>query len=170
MSKRKKWMLAGLLSGLVILAMGLGATAYAASSDSSSQKADPRETFISKVAGILGLDESTVSDAMTQARDEMQQEAQQDRLNKAVEDGVITQEEADAISAWWQARPDALDKLEGPRHGPGPDMQCPPGMVDSQERLNKAVGAPSEAWRFLRGESPCWARSNQPPIPSVAAV
>jgi hypothetical protein len=27
-----------------------------------------------------------------------------------------------------------------------------------------------EAWRFLQGESPYWVRSNQPPIPSVAAV
>ena len=27
-----------------------------------------------------------------------------------------------------------------------------------------------EAWRFLQGESPCWVRSNQPPIPSVAVV
>jgi len=27
-----------------------------------------------------------------------------------------------------------------------------------------------EAWRFLQGGSPCWVRSNQPPIPSVAVV
>jgi hypothetical protein len=69
----------------------------------------------------------------------MQQETQQERLNKAVEDGVITQEEADEILAWWQARPDALDKFEGPGHRLGLDMQCPPGLVDSQERLDNAV-------------------------------
>ena len=124
MSKRKKWMLAGLLGGLAVLTMGLGATAFAASSDDTATS--DKDTFISKVANILGLDEDTVSDAMTQARDEMRQEAQQERLNNAVEDGVITQEEADAILAWWQARPDALDKLEGPGQGPRPGMQGPP--------------------------------------------
>ncbi len=32
------------------------------------------------------------------------------------------------------------------------------------------VGAPRKAWHFLQGESPCWARSNQPPISSVAIM
>jgi hypothetical protein len=32
------------------------------------------------------------------------------------------------------------------------------------------VSAPSKAWHFLQGESPCWARSNQPPISSVAVM
>ena len=32
------------------------------------------------------------------------------------------------------------------------------------------VSAPSEAWRFQRGESPCQGRANHPPVPSVAVV
>src|SRR5262245_32660752 len=37
-------------------------------------------------------------------------------------------------------------------------------------RLTAGVRAPSEAWRFLQGASPCGARSNQPLLPSVAPV
>src|SRR5439155_7955764 len=32
------------------------------------------------------------------------------------------------------------------------------------------IGAPSEAWRFWQGESPCGVRPNQPLLPSVAAA
>ena len=32
------------------------------------------------------------------------------------------------------------------------------------------VGAPSEAWRFPQGESPCQGRVNHPPVPSVAVM
>jgi hypothetical protein len=37
-------------------------------------------------------------------------------------------------------------------------------------RLTASVSAPSEAWRFLQGVSPCGVRSNQPLLPSVASV
>jgi hypothetical protein len=39
-----------------------------------------------------------------------------------------------------------------------------------QARLSAGVRAPSEAWRFLQGASPCGVRSNQPLLPSVAPV
>ena len=38
------------------------------------------------------------------------------------------------------------------------------------QQVSFAVSAPSEAWRFLRGESPLWVRTNHQPIPSVAIV
>ena len=34
----------------------------------------------------------------------------------------------------------------------------------------QAVSAPSEAWRFLQGESPCGVRINHPLLPSVATA
>ena len=36
------------------------------------------------------------------------------------------------------------------------------------QRLTRGVSAPSAAWRFLQGASPCGATSNQPLLPSVA--
>jgi len=32
------------------------------------------------------------------------------------------------------------------------------------------VGAPSAAWCFLQGASPCLVRPSQPPVPSVAGM
>jgi hypothetical protein len=43
-------------------------------------------------------------------------------------------------------------------------------LRSSLQRPNPAVSAPSEAWRFLQGESPCRIRPNQPFVPSVAVV
>ena len=37
-------------------------------------------------------------------------------------------------------------------------------------RVTQTVGAPSEAWRFSQGESPCRTRPNQPFVPSVAVM
>ena len=34
----------------------------------------------------------------------------------------------------------------------------------------EAVSAPSKAWRFLQGESPCGVRTNHPLLPSVATA
>ena len=34
----------------------------------------------------------------------------------------------------------------------------------------QAVSAPSKAWRFLQGESPCGVRTNHPLLPSVATA
>ena len=36
--------------------------------------------------------------------------------------------------------------------------------------FDSLVGAPSEAWRFLQGESPCRTRLNQPIAPSVVVM
>ena len=43
-----------------------------------------------------------------------------------------------------------------------PEVSLPPEVI--------MLSAPSEAWRFLQGVSPCGVRSNQPLLPSVAAV
>jgi len=40
----------------------------------------------------------------------------------------------------------------------------------AHQRLTQTVGAPSEAWRFLQGESPYRTRPNQPFVPSVAVM
>ena len=71
-------------------------------------------------------------------------------------------------------------------HSPGNPRRCSShniqGPLDNQDscsapaslrlpaRLSASVSAPSEAWRFLQGGSPCGARSNQPLLPSVAPV
>jgi hypothetical protein len=99
----------------------------------------PMQTLISKVANILGLPEQQVADAFKQARQEMQDEALQNWLQKLVDEGKITQEEADQYLEWWQARPNTTfglgegfqlgDGCWGQQHQGG-GMGRDPGMMD----------------------------------------
>jgi hypothetical protein len=123
--------------GLAILGLGISTAVVAASNDSSQQtgtmsvvtasdttdnETSQFDTFVSKVADKLGLDEDTVATAMKEARQEMMDEALAERLQEAVDEGRITQEQADQISEWMKSRPEALDELGG--FGPG----CGPGF------------------------------------------
>lgn len=109
MMKHKKLMVVAILAALVVVVVAFSATAFASSSDDD---ATPQEAFIGKVSDILGLEDEEVSGAMDQARQEMREEAQQEALAQAVEDEILTQDEADEIQAWWDARPEVLDDEE----------------------------------------------------------
>ena len=78
----------------------------------------PKDLVIARAAEILGIPEAELTAATEQARLELQQEAQErirerneERLQNAVDNGTITEEEGNQIREWWQNRPAALDKL-----------------------------------------------------------
>ena len=73
----------------------------------------PGKTFTARVAAILGIDEQKVKDAFNQAQREMSDEALDTRLQKLVEDGKLTQEQANQYKDWWQSRPDTLAPGDG---------------------------------------------------------
>jgi len=54
----------------------------------------------------ITIDPQALQDAFAQARSEMRDEALQNRLQNLVDQGEITQDEADQYKEWWQARPD----------------------------------------------------------------
>ena len=130
MRGKRKLALIGLAAVLGLAALGFGInTVMVAASDnatdadttttvvSESDEADnqnsPHDVFVSKVAEKLGLDEETVATAIEEAREEMRQEALEKRLQEAVDEGTITQDEADQILQWMKSRPEALDELGG---------------------------------------------------------
>lgn len=120
MRKHKKLLVIA-LAAILVLTIGLTTTAFA--SGQGNGDTNPVQTFISKVAGILGLGEEQVADAFDQARQEMRDEALEQRLQKAVENRCITEEEAAGIREWWQNRPEALERF-GPRSGLQPGHAC----------------------------------------------
>ena len=67
---------------------------------------DSSKTFAGRVAEILGLEDDTVADAMKQAKEDMRDEAVKAKLDALVEDGKMTQEDADAYLEWLESRPD----------------------------------------------------------------
>ena len=64
-----------------------------------------------KVAEILGLDTAVVDDAIKQAREELRDEAIQKKLNALVENGRLTQEQADEYLNRIQLRPEGIPAL-----------------------------------------------------------
>jgi len=66
--------------------------------------------LLDKVAEILGISREELVNAFEQAQQEMGEEAFISYLDKAVEKGLITQDEADEIADWWLNRPEAVGR------------------------------------------------------------
>ena len=110
--KKPRWLVAGLLVGILTAGiMGGTVLAHTSGDDGGS----PIQSLASRVADILGLDEADVQGALEQARTEMRSDILQHRLDYQVEQGLITQEQADEYLEWYQARPEGLS----PRHHRG---------------------------------------------------
>jgi hypothetical protein len=103
MGSKKKWIVMGVVAAVMILAFGLiGGAAYAASGTTTDTAG---KTLAARVATILGLDQSKVEAAFTQAQKDMQTEALDNQLKSLVSAGKITQAQADQYKAWIQSRP-----------------------------------------------------------------
>ena len=98
---RKRWIIASFLVGLLTVGVVGGAVLASEHEDGS-----PITSFAARVAGILSIDEAQVEDAFQQASKEMADERLQAKLDKQVEAGRITQEQADEYLEWYQSRPD----------------------------------------------------------------
>lgn len=111
MKKSKKFVIA-LALGAAILAGSLGGVVLAADNGDEIKSTTKTEILLDKVAtnyfGLTGeeLDIEALQNAFGQARDDLRAEALQDRLDNLVAEGVITQEEADEWSSWWDLKPD----------------------------------------------------------------
>jgi len=113
MSKKMK-VLISVLAAILLLA--IGGTAMVMAQEEPEEESTPpaleaeASGLLARVAGILEIDEEDLVNAFEQARQEIQEEAFINRLNQAVEEGRITQQEADEIGEWWEQRP--TDEIE----------------------------------------------------------
>jgi len=116
MWRSKKFILAMVLVA-VIAAVSIGGAVMAADDGNGNQAEEQCETFIDRVLEIyeeqtgVAIDEEVLRDAFGQARGEFRDERIQERLAELVEEGVITQEEADELWQWWLSRPETLTGL-----------------------------------------------------------
>lgn len=112
---RKRW----LLVFATVAVVALGATGGVALAQGGGTGEDGSGgSLVSRVASILGLAEDDVQAAFDQAREEIHEERLQAKLDRLVEEGVLTQEQADEYKAWIDAMPEGLSN--GPRlHGFG---------------------------------------------------
>ncbi|MFH1383104.1 MAG: hypothetical protein ABIH70_09485 [Chloroflexota bacterium] len=103
MWRKKKWIIAIVLAVVVMLAGGIGSAVFAQTESTSDNSSN---TLLVRVATILGIDQQQLEDAFAQAQKDMRAEALDNRLKSMVENGTITQEQADQYKQWWQAKPD----------------------------------------------------------------
>ena len=104
---------------IIPLAMAVVAVAVISFSVALAQENENSDSNASKlavkVAEILGLDAAVVDDAIRQASEELKGEAIQKKLNALVENGRLTQEQADEYPNWIQSRPEGIPGI-GKRH------------------------------------------------------
>ncbi len=107
MWKTKKFIIAAVLIAVVLVAT---VTSVALAQDPAGTK--PRQTMLTRVAQILGIDQTKLEAAFKQAFNEQKETFKQNRaaaldkgLQQLVKDGKITQPQADAFEAWLKAKP-----------------------------------------------------------------
>jgi hypothetical protein len=138
MWKSKKFItIISIVAAVVVLAgIGVGVVFAADNPPAQTTPATPtgQDELLGRVAKILGIDQSKLESAFTQARKEMSTERLDQYLKKLVTDGKLTQQQADQYKQWIQSRPNIT--LPGGQGGfRGPMMQ--------RQNLRKAPGTTS---------------------------
>lgn len=130
MKQKRKWLIISALAAVALLVVGIiGGTVIANAQTPPS--ADNQTTFAARVAAILGIDQAKVESAFEQARQDLADEALDARLQKMVENGKMTQEQADQYKEWIKSKPDLPAGLGGPKMFGGCGGErggCFPGM------------------------------------------
>ncbi|MDF9409437.1 Fis family transcriptional regulator [Pelotomaculum isophthalicicum JI] len=91
--KSKNWRIGAILMAVVIVTMAVAGMSFASSDQSNTTTvcADLYQSFVSKLAANLGISQDQVTTALDNTKKQM--------LDEAVQQGKITQEQADKISA-----------------------------------------------------------------------
>jgi hypothetical protein len=129
MWRSKKFIIVAVLAAVVLVgSIGGVVLAQNGNGDDSQPKAQ-QQALLDKVCAIYeqntgtAINSEELQKAFDQARDEMRAEALDNHLQNLVEQGKITQEQADQYKAWLEAKPDV------PILGPGfPGAGMPRGF------------------------------------------
>jgi hypothetical protein len=131
---KRKWFIPVVLLPILLIGAVAGGVVAAADDSSSntedqSQTTDRYQALLDRACAIyeektgVAIDSEQLKDALDQAQSEMRDEALQSWLQYLVDEGKITQEEADQYLEWWQSRPDIELPLPGlGGHGRGGGM------------------------------------------------
>jgi len=127
--RKRKWFIPVVVASVLLVGGITGGMIAAADNGTSlaaaqNETANRFETLLDKACAIyqeqtgVAIDPQQLREALQQARSEMRDEALQTRLQDLVNQGKLTQEQADQFLQWWQSRPDIQLPLGGPEgHG-----------------------------------------------------
>ena len=117
-----------LLSSLLAMTMVVGTTGAAIADDGQNTQPKP-DGLLARVAQILNIDVQKLKDAFQQALAEMRTERQNEGLQNLIDNGKLTQEQADQLKAWLDSRPADI-----PRVGPqGLDQLLKDGKITQEQ-------------------------------------
>jgi len=131
MLRSKKFIVVAVLAAVVLVG-SIGGVALAQTEDGDDSLPEARYgALLDRVCEIYedntgaAINPQDLDDAFAQARNEMREAVRNSHLRNLVEEGTITQEQADEFSEWQQSRPDMPFKFgfggRGGHHGfPGP--------------------------------------------------
>jgi hypothetical protein len=124
--RKRKWFIPVVVASVLLIGGITGGMVAAANNSSSNttagnqtQAADQYQALLDRACAIyeentgVAIDSGQLKDALEQARSEMQDEALKSWLQNLVDQGKITQEQADQYLTWWQSRPDIGLPLPG---------------------------------------------------------
>ena len=114
MWRKKKFIIAAVLATVVLIG-GVGGSVLAHDGNGGeNQPQSQRVALLDRVCTIYEentgttIDSQELKDAFAQAQDEMRAAAMEARLAKMVENGKMTQDEADQYLEWGESRPDVV--------------------------------------------------------------
>jgi hypothetical protein len=102
MWKSRRFVVFAVIAAVVLVGCAAG---VALAQTNSPPKPDPAKTLMGRVAAILGIDQQQLQSAFDQANRDMENEALDNRLKGLVDQGKMTQQQADQYKKWWQDRP-----------------------------------------------------------------
>jgi hypothetical protein len=83
----------------------------------ANNRSDQMKEFNNKVAEKLGMPSDKLAMAVKSVRKEWMDKMIAEKIQEAVQNGVITQVEAGQITEWLKSRPDSVQKLMGQMFG-----------------------------------------------------
>src|SRR4030043_430323 len=101
MRKVQKFVLA-----IVLVAIMLISSVPAIALAQEDETPERRGALIAQVAAILGIDQQELENAMKQAQLELREGNLDTRLQELIADGTLTQQQANELESWLNARPD----------------------------------------------------------------
>ena len=147
MSKKVKVLISVLVAALLLTLGGVTMVMAEGEEETTPPPEASEKGLLGRVADILEIDREDLIDAFKQAQQEIEAEVFINRLNKAVQEGRITQGQADEIIKWWEQRPD--DAIEA-WQGQGPNATGR-GMFKNASRSRFSLGDSRGncfGWRF----------------------
>jgi len=163
MSKKIKTLFA-VIAAILVLTIGGTAIVMAQEEELPPTPAPEMQSnlYLEKLAERLGLSVDELTEILQQVRQELRQNAFEQFVNRAVEEGRITDGEAQQILEWWEQRPEAADillqRLIGSRALGGRRMQQQGSMpMFGRQGGQQQFMAPGQAFQG----APPWANGLQ---------